>query len=379
MKKIGLKVSQQVTTLAHGAEQHTLLIMADFLNKNYDLNIIGCEVYPDELKKYKIINLVNYYHFPKLLRKILHIPMAMINTIMYAKNEKPDLLFSLGGPYYNGLAVLVAGKLFGIKTLVRTAEDHFNYYKFCENIGCKFKHYFINYLISGFVLRNSDYVLVVGKKSREHFILQGVKEDRIFGIPGPISRENFKIEKSKKELREELGLPLDKIIVFYGGAISGVKGANELPKIIKKVLSKSDNFFFCIVGSETNGGEITKKILSQGGKNCLLFPPKRHSELKKYFNAVDIMVFLTKVGVGYGQITIEATNAELPVVAYNPGLDAEWFFGVNCYDNINNIIKHILSKNYSLLKIPDIFSEEYIEKEHLKMLKKILDSSERSP
>ncbi len=262
MKKIGLKVSQYVDTLSHGAERHTLLIMAEILNKEYELNIIGCEVYPEELKKYKIINFINYHHLPKLFRKILHIPMAIINTILYAKKEKPDLLFSLGGPYYNGLAILIAGKLFGIKTLVRTAEDHFNYYKFCENIRCKLKHYFINYLISKFVLKNADYVLVVGGKSKEHFITQGIKRDRIFGIPGPISRENFRVKKSKEELRKELGLPLDKTIVFYGGAISGVKGTDELPKIMKDILSKNNSYFFCIVGSEANGTKITKEILA---------------------------------------------------------------------------------------------------------------------
>lgn len=376
-RRIGLKVSQFVGTQAHGAERHTLLIMAKIISKEYSLDIVGCEVYPEELNKYNIIQFIRYYHYPRLLRKMLHIPMAIINTVLYARKERPDLLFALGGTYYNGLAVLIAGKLYGIKTLVRTAEDHFNYYKYCENLSCKLKHFFINKLISKFVLKHADYVLVVGKMSRNYFISQGIKKNRIFGIPGPISQEDFIDNKPKSEIRKELGLPLKKTIVLYVGAISGVKGTNELPHIMESLFSKSDEFFFCVIGSETHGAFITKLINKTAHKKCLILPPKPHHDLKKYYNASDVLVFLTKIGVGYGQVTIEATKAKLPVVAYNSGLDVEWFLKGHCYKSIKDISRALLMKDYSVLSLPNEFDNKYIEKKHLSMFAKILMEPEK--
>lgn len=371
-KKIGLKVSQNLGINAHGAETHTVIEFMKYFSDDYEIDLIGVENYPNELENYNKFTYFKYSKFPRLLKKILHIPTSIINTIIYTYKEKPDLLFIPGGVFYNGLAIIIAGKIFGVKVLVRTAEDHFNYYKYCENFKCKLKHYFITNLVSKFVLKKADFVLTVGDKSKEYFIKNGTTKNNTFGIPGPTSQVDFLMDDSKEDLRRELNLPLNKTIILYAGAISGVKGTDELPKIIKNVLNKSDEFYFCVIGNETNGNQITNDLLYEGGNNITILSPKAHNELKKFFNACDALVFLTKVGVGYGQITIEATKAELPVVAFNPGLDVGWFLGDNAYNNIDDIVKKILSKDYNKLTFPSSFNEENIKKKHLEMINFIL-------
>lgn len=372
-KKIGLKVSQSLGVNAHGAETHTVVEFIKYLSVNYDVDLIGCEIYPNELGQHKIFTFFKYGHFPKIIRKFLHIPISILNTLVYTYKEKPDLLFIAGGVFYNGLAVLIASKIFGVTNIIRTAEDHFNYYKYCENLNCKIKHYLITNLVSKFVLKSSDYVLTVGEKSKQYFIENGIQKNKIFGIPGPISQEDFVVNTPKEDLRAELQLPIDKTIVLYVGAISGVKGTNDLPLIIEQTLALNENFFFCIIGSETNGTAITKAIQKAGQEACTFIHPQPHHILKKYFAASDVLVFLTKVGVGYGQITIEASLSGLPVVAFNPGLDVEWFLKDNCHRSINDIITALSTHNYTRTQIPKEFDKEYIANEHLKMFATILE------
>lgn len=372
MKKIGIKVSQYIGVDAHGAESHLIGSFCNILDKEFKLDLIGSEIYPDELKTWKMFTYLKYYFFPSFIRPFFHILISVINTFIYTWREKPDLLFSAGGVFYNGLAVFIAGRFFGVKTIVRTAEDHHNYYKYCNTVTSRLKHYFFNKKISTFVLQRSDYVLTVGERSRQYFIEScGLNVDRVFAIPGPIIRDRFSEKKDKVTLRKKLGLPVDKKIVLYVGAVAGVKGTDELPNIIAAVLRKSDDVYFVIVGRESKGTKITRTILEAGGKRVRFFPPVPHDGLAEYFQMADVLIFLTKVGVGYGQVTIEATLSGLPVVAYNPGLDVQWFLGDACCDSTCEIAERILNGSYKQVQIPPEFTGDYIRDRHIELFRKV--------
>ena len=62
--------------------------------------------------------------FLKRLKLFLHIPVSLLNTFIDGLIVKPYLMICLGGVFYNGLGIVIAGKILKIKTLVRSAEDH---------------------------------------------------------------------------------------------------------------------------------------------------------------------------------------------------------------------------------------------------------------
>ena len=132
MKRIGIKASQSLGVNAHGAESHTIVEFRNILSPKYSVDIIGPEVFPEEIDSDHVYTYIKYIRWPGLLRKVLHIPVSIINTLIYSFRKRPDLLFVGGGVFYNGLAILIAGKLLGIKVLVRSAEDHFNYYRYLK-------------------------------------------------------------------------------------------------------------------------------------------------------------------------------------------------------------------------------------------------------
>ena len=160
--------------MASNAEFHTLFYFCKWLSKDNFIVISGIENKTDSLKNLEnknvsIIKPFIQYLYLRKIRKFLHIPVSIINTFVDAKKIKPDLLVCLGGVFYNGLGILIAGKLLGIKTIVRSAEDHIglsNFYKIFTINGIYSK---LRALISRVVIQNSEYFLTVGYWSIDYF------------------------------------------------------------------------------------------------------------------------------------------------------------------------------------------------------------------
>jgi glycosyltransferase involved in cell wall biosynthesis len=81
------------------------------------------------------------------------------------------------------------------------------------------------------------------------------------------------------------------------------------------------------------------------------------------------LVFLTKVGVGYGHVNIEASLCGLPIVAYNPGGDVEWLLGDSCTRDVDAIADRIIRGEYLPLVLPTQFDESFIREETLKVFR----------
>ena len=178
--------------MVSNAESHTLFYFCKWLSKENHIVISGIETKTDSLKNLEkknisIIKPFIQYLFLGKIGKFLHIPVSILNTFIDAKKTKPDLLICLGGVFYNGLGILIAGKLLGIKTIVRSAEDHIglsNFYRIftLNGIYSKFRA-----LISRVVIQNSEYFLTVGYWSIDYFReIYKLSSHKSFMIPGPI-------------------------------------------------------------------------------------------------------------------------------------------------------------------------------------------------
>lgn len=371
-KKVAIKATAYLGKSPNGAEPFTLIFFCKYLEEfGYEVNIIGAEILPDELAQFKNYNYINYLYLPRILRMFLHIPISFLNTFFYSLRERPDLLMCVGGVLYNGLGVYFSGKLLGIKCLVRTAEDHYNFYKFCTTLGSKLFHFLLNKQISHFVLKRSDYVLTTGSESRKYFILKGVQKENIYGIPGKIEIEKFYRETS--DLKKNLNIQEEKKIILFVGALSGLKGANLIPYLVKKINSRSKDYVFLIVGDENEyGSKIKKSIKSLNEENIIFLDSQPREELRKIYSIGEVLVFLCRVGVGYGQVTIEASACDLPVLSLNPGKDVKWWLTDACCNSLDEMVDRILVGEYSKRIFPLEFDEEKIKKKYKRMFNYIL-------
>ena len=162
---------------------------------------------------------------------------------------------------------------------------------------------------------------------------KGVNEKEYGGYSGKIDSNLF--HKKQKPSSESIKLSPDKKIILFVGALSGIKGADLLPKIIGKINSKSENFQFLIVGNENEyGSKIKKNIEKNNFPNVIFLNSLPRDELIEIYSMCSLLIFLCRVGVGYGQVTIEATLCDLPVLSLNPGIDVEWWLKDKCCDSL---------------------------------------------
>ena len=169
MKKIGIVISQYLGVNGHGAEAHTVLSFCEIFSSKYEPILIGGEVLPKCLIKYHKKPFLKYLYLPKFIRMFLHFPVCLINTFVHCKKNKVDFLINGGGVWYAGFSVLIIGNLFKIKYIIRTAEDHFTYWRHVQSYKYKVYHYFITNLVSKYVLKRADNLLTVGFNSKKLF------------------------------------------------------------------------------------------------------------------------------------------------------------------------------------------------------------------
>lgn len=373
MKTIGFVISQNLGPSGHGAESHTVLSFCNIFKSTYRIVLIGGEIVPQELKKYHTKPFISYIRLPKIIRFFLHLPVCLLNTYKFCKSNEVDFLINGGGVWYAGFSILLVGKLFKIKYLVRSAEDHFRYWKYVQSHSLRVYHFLITNLLSRYILKRSKNVLTVGKLSKAYFItcLNRNDSNTHYSV-GPINRERFN-KNISFDLRKSLNFHKNDHLVLYVGAISGVKGTHFLPEIISHVKSKCNQTKFLIIGNEVEPGKrITTEIKKAGGNDVKILPPVQHDELHNYYKACDVLVFLCQVGVGYGQVNIEACLCDLPILSLNPGLDVEWLLKDACNDSPQQIAERIIKRDYKVVKLPKEFDSDDIAANHLKLVKSLI-------
>lgn len=168
----------------------------------------------------------------------------------------------------------------------------------------------VSYLVTG--------TKTVGDYYRKEFNLVGSK---VILIPNWVNPERFKIEKNKRQLRKELGLPPSKKIVIFVHRLAPRKGADYLPEIISSTISAVPNSWFFIAGG--GGGTLKNWLEKEFIKNRLssyvhLSAGIPNVSLPRYLAAADVLIMPSRQE-GFPRVLIEAMAAGVPFVAMNVG------------------------------------------------------------
>ncbi len=154
----------------------------------------------------------------------------------------------------------------------------------------------MDFLISENVVRRSK-ISVLGKGS-----IGGVNLDRF--SPN---------EKVRQEIRQELEIPSDAIVMIFIGRLVADKGIHELLEAYRRNADKQSNFWLLLVGPDEEG-ELAKLDLGQF-KNRVRRVAYT-SEPQKYLAAADFLC-LPSHREGFGVVIIEAAALGLPAIASN--------------------------------------------------------------
>lgn len=169
--------------------------------------------------------------------------------------------------------------------------------------------------IKTFFIGSATYYLSTGVGADKYLAYYGAKKERIYHYSFSSLREEdieatVKRRDEKVRLRNELGITEKNMIVFVGSFIHR-KGIDILLKACKDM---EDTAVVLVGGSDISA---YKEIVSEKFK-AHIYPVgfKNKEEMKKYYQAADLMVLPTREDI-WGLVINEAMAQGLPVVTTN--------------------------------------------------------------
>lgn len=139
-----------------------------------------------------------------------------------------------------------------------------------------------------YFLKEVDGIICNSHGTMERHKQSGLK--RLLVAPNGVDLDEFKIDKTKDELRAELDLPRDKKIVMYVGHLYGWKGVDTVVEVAKLMKDKHDFVFVLIGGTNEDIEKYSSLFKEEKLENILLLGRKKKSDIPKYLKSADILL-----------------------------------------------------------------------------------------
>lgn len=174
----------------------------------------------------------------------------------------------------------------------------------------------INKMIKNYFISSASYWLSSGKETNKYLIYYGAKEERIYNFPFTSVRE-FDIVKNpitierKKELKKEMNVPYDKVILSIGQFIPR-KGFDWMIESYKNL--EHTVGIYIIGGQVTNEYVLLKDKYKMDNLHFVDFQDKEN--IKRWYQLSDLFVLPTREDI-WGLVINEAMSQGIPVITTN--------------------------------------------------------------
>lgn len=203
--------------------------------------------------------------------------------------------------HYNTISgvILREAKRCGIK--IKIAHSHTSYpkYRLVERIYKNYSKSLIN--------KNVDEKYACSQKAGEW--LYGVKENYIVVNNGIVPKEYKFNEIVRKNIRNELKIDDNKILLGHVGRFSFEKNHEFLIEIFKNLYEKNNNYRLVLIGTGYTEKKIKEKVKDLNLENAVIFLGVR-KDVKKLLQALDIFI-LPSIFEGLPVTLVEAQGAGL--------------------------------------------------------------------
>ena len=128
-----------------------------------------------------------------------------------------------------------------------------------------------------------------------------------------IDMDRFSVLVDPAEVRAELGIPIDAMVVGNVGGFREVKNHRTFVDIAKKVAEKRENVYFLLVGDGELRATIESEVMRRGMGDRFVFAGIRH-DIPRVLAAMDVFL-MPSLHEGFATVVVEAQAAGVPVVA----------------------------------------------------------------
>jgi len=308
-----------------GSAENTLLTALGINKKKYEVILVKGPTYESRMsnKEHATISAdlkearlkgVRIVNLPFLLRRInpVYDLLALFSLYVFLIKENPTIVHSHTSKA--GLLGRLAAKLAGVPIIVHTPHGHvfFGYF------GPLKTKIFI--LLEKLASRITDKIATLSNREKEDYILFKIaEEDKLSVICSGIGLNKFKesLLSEKQNLKKELGIPENSLIVGTAGRLVPVKGPEFLIKAAKYIISKYPDTYFIFTGDGPLEQDLNRKAREMGISENIIFLGWR-DDVAKIISIYDIFV-LPSLNEGMGRVLAEAMALGKPIVASNTG------------------------------------------------------------
>lgn len=166
-----------------------------------------------------------------------------------------------------------------------------------------------------------SYMLYIGKNSLQHYKRLGVREERLIFAPYCVNDVAFRLDNEskrqlRKQMREELAISPDKIVILYSGKIVHRKGTDLLINAARNLPETLRNQIVLVfLGDGELRSAMQALVQSSNPKLDARFTGfQNQSKLSQYYYVADMLAVPSRYDETWGLVVNEGLMHGLPVV-----------------------------------------------------------------
>ena len=313
------------------------------------------------------------------IRRLSSLITNFFGTLAFFRRNRPDII--LGFSITNGAIGLLLAKLFRIPYI-------FYYIDLLHTlVPVSYAQYFAR-ILSRFLFKNSDRVIVVTKTLQKYVLKEGVPIEKVNILLNGISLENTIVDKEKlRVLKSDISIEDDDFVILYLGYLYDFAGLEEIIDYYNAdVISGKVNIKFLIVGDGGIHNRLINHVKEINADWVILTGKVPFFEITEYIELADLCLMsfelnditkdITPVKVmEYMAMKKPVLSTSLPSVVREIGKNNGVIFAQNQKELVEKI--RDLTKEKEKLKKIGLQGYELIKKHYmwpniLKDLKKIM-------
>ncbi|MGD9580510.1 MAG: glycosyltransferase family 4 protein [Vampirovibrionia bacterium] len=307
MKRSEIKVLHLITELPiGGAQDNTLLSVRGLKKLGYQVDLAAA---PDgELESLAREYSDNVYHIKNFSANAIS-PVKNIEAILeicnLLKDNKYDIIHTHSSTA--GICGRIAAKISKVPIIIHTVHG-FPFHDFMKPLK---KNFLI--LLEKACANICDHMITVSNLNKEEIVERKISTiDKLTNVYSGIDLDKFNINKSKEEIKAELNIPEEDLVVGLIARMSNQKAPEYFIEAAKLILKEKPNVTFLMVGD----GPLKDKLIEQIGDETRIRMMGARKDIPEILKTLDIFA-LSSIYEGLGRAMTEAMICKKPIVAPN--------------------------------------------------------------